>query len=326
MTSITFPDIETIRAARAALGARVETTPVVNWSGIEADQIMEDGGRLSLKMELFQKTGTFKARGALLNIMAMDDDELARGVTAVSAGNHAIATAYAAQMMGCSAKVVMLSTASQIRVDTCRYYGAEVVLVDDIHGAFEEAGRIEKEEGRTFVHPFEGKNTALGTATMGLEFAEQAPDLDAVIIPIGGGGLAAGAASAFKQAMPHVKVYGVEPVGADSMSRSLKEGRPVSVDKVRTIADSLGAPYAMDYTFSMCREYLDDIVLIEDAEMIEAMRALYTGMKIAVEPAGAAATAALAGPLRDKLAGQHVGLVICGTNISIADHQKLLAD
>jgi len=325
MTGYSFPNIEDIRAARRTLADRVETTPVVNWTGPEADMVIADGGRLSLKMELFQKTGTFKARGALLNIMAMTPEALARGVTAVSAGNHAIATAYAAKTMGCSAKVVMLSSASQIRVEKCRYYGADVVLIDNIHDAFEEAQRIERDEGRTFVHPFEGRSTALGTATMGLEFVEQAPDLDAVIIPIGGGGLAAGAASAIKQAAPHVKVYGVEPVGADSMYQSIKHGRPMAVENIRTIADSLGAPYAMEYTFEMCRTYLDDIVLVEDAEMVQAMRRLYTGMKLAVEPAAGAAAAALAGPLRQALAGQHVGLVICGTNISIADHQKLIA-
>src|SRR5207248_8437518 len=168
---------------------------------------------------------------------------------------------------------------------------------------------------RTFIHPFEGFGTALGTATLGLELCEQAPEIEAVIIPIGGGGLCAGVAAAVKQRLPHVQVYGVEPEGADSMHRSFRSGKPESIDKVRTIADSLGAPYAAPYSFELCRRFVDELVLVDDDALRDAMRFLVATAKLAVEPAGAAATAALLGPLRSPLDGKRVGVIVCGGNI-----------
>ncbi|HET8637533.1 MAG TPA: pyridoxal-phosphate dependent enzyme, partial [Acidobacteriaceae bacterium] len=204
----------------------------------------------------------------------------------------------------------------------CRAYGAEVVLVDDVHHAFDTVKRIESEEGRTFIHPFEGELTALGTATVGYELCRQVPDLDAVIVPIGGGGLIAGISCAVKQMQPACKVYGVEPEGADSMRRSFEAGSPQSIEKVNTIADSLGAPYALPYSFGLARRFVDELVLINDEAMQRAMGLLFADMKLAVEPAGASATAALCGPLREKLAGQRVGVIVCGANIDLATFAK----
>jgi threonine dehydratase len=271
-----------------------------------------------LKLELFQHTGSFKARGALANMLDLDADALARGVTAVSAGNHAIAVAFAAELLGTRAKVVMPRTANPFRVARCRGYGAEVVLVDDVQAAFARVKEIEEVEGRTFVHPYEGYRTALGTATIALEWLAQAPELDAVIIPIGGGGLCGGMAAAVKQLKPTCAVYGVEPTGADSMARSFAAGSPQAIERVRTIADSLGAPYALPYSYALCREFVDDLVLIDDDAMRRAMGLLYGDMKLAVEPAGAAATAALCGPLRRRLEGKQVGVIVCGANIDLA--------
>ena len=211
----------------------------------------------------------------------------------------------------------MPKTASPIRVARSQAQGAEVVLVDDVAVAFAEVERIKQEEGRTVVHPFEGPLTALGTATVGLEFCRQVPDMDAVIIPIGGGGLAAGMSSAIKQLQPECTVYGVEPFGADTMYRSFQSGEPQSIDKVRSIADSLGAPYALPYSYGLCREFVDDIVRIDDDAMRNGMALLFHSMKLAVEPAGAAATAALMGPLKERLQGKRVGITVCGTNIDI---------
>jgi threonine dehydratase len=192
------------------------------------------------------------------------------------------------------------------------------VLVDDVHAAFREVARIEAEEGRYVVHPFEGPVTALGTATLGLELCEQAPGLDAVIVPIGGGGLCAGMAAAIKQLSPGTAVYGVEPTGADSMHESFAAGRPMGIEAVRTIADSLGAPHAAPYSFALCRRFVDDLVLVDDDMLRGAMALLLQEVKIAVEPAGAAATAALLGPLRERLAGKRVGVVVCGANVAPA--------
>jgi threonine dehydratase len=313
-----IPALDEIRSLHERLAAHVLTTPVWRWSSRDLHAALGgDTTEVVLKLELFQHTGSFKARGALANMLDLDAPALAQGVTAVSAGNHAIAVAFAADMLGTSAKVVMPKTANPFRVSRCRSYGAEVVLVDDVQAAFARVQEIERLEGRTFVHPYEGLRTALGTATIGYEFLTQAPDLDAVIIPIGGGGLCAGMAAAIKQMKPSCVVYGVEPVGADSMARSFAAGSPQSIERVRTIADSLGAPYALPYSFSLCRRFVDDLVLIEDEAMRRAMGLLYSDMKLAVEPAGAAATAALCGPLRERLAGKRVGVIVCGANIDL---------
>ena len=312
-----YPDIEQIRGARRRLGDLVRETPVWRWQAIDLAAILGAETEVFLKLELFQHTGSFKPRGALTVMLDLDAAARRQGVTAVSAGNHAIAVAFSAQLLGTTAKVVMPKTANPFRVARCRAYGAEVELVDDVQQAFARVQQIQAEDGRVFVHPFEGPLTALGTATVGLEFATQAPDLDAVIIPIGGGGLCAGMACAFKQLQPACQVIGVEPVGADTMHRSFQAGSPQAIDRVRTIADSLGAPYALPYSFAMCRTFVDDLVLIDDPAMQRAMGLLYNSMKLAVEPAGAAATAALCGPLRDLLRGKRVGVIVCGANIDL---------
>ena len=318
--------IDSIRAARARLGDLVRETPVWRWQGPDIEDIVGDETQVILKLELFQHTGSFKPRGALTVMLDLDRVALNRGVTAVSAGNHAIAVAYAAALLDTTAKVVMPRTANPLRVARCRALGAEVVLVDDVKLAFARVAQVQEEEGRFLVHPFEGPLTALGTATVALEFATQAPALDAVIIPIGGGGLAAGMAAAFKQLQPQCRVYGVEPEGADSMRRSFAAGSAQAIEQVRTIADSLGAPMALPYSFDLCSRYVDEIVLVSDDEMRAAMRLLFLGMKLAVEPAGAAATAALCGPLLETLRGRRVGLVVCGSNIDAATFARLVGD
>ena len=312
--SIERTDIE---AARAALGDLVIETPVHHWQGPELAAAVGRETEVILKLELFQRTGTFKPRGALTNVLNLTPDALMRGVTAVSAGNHAIATAYAAKILGTTAKVVMMDAANPLRVALCREYGAEVVQVADVHTAFETVKRIEAQEGRSFVHPFEGRWTVLGQATLGLELCRQVADLDAVIVPIGGGGLCAGIARAVKLVQPDCLIFGVEPEGADSMHRSFAAGTPQSIDAVRTIADSLGAPYAAPYSFDMCRRHVDELTMIDDAAMRRAMSLMFREMKFGVEPAGAAATAALTGPLAQRMRGKRVGVIVCGANIDI---------
>jgi threonine dehydratase len=306
------PSLDEIRAARQALAERVRRTPVWTWEGPTPARLRI---RPVLKLELWQHAGSFKPRGALLAMMALDDRARAAGVTAVSAGNHAMAVGYAASVLGTTAKVVMPRSANPARVQGCRAYGAEVVLVDDVHAAFAEVERIEAQEGRTFIHPFEGKATATGTATVGLELLEDAPDLDAIIVPVGGGGLLAGIATAAKALAPRCEVFGVEPEGADTMHRSFAAGHPCAIDQVRTIADSLGAPHAAPYSFGLCRRFVDDLVRVDDDALCRAMWLLFSELKLAVEPAGAAATAALVGPLAERLRDRKVGIVVCGANI-----------
>ena len=311
---VDIPTVEQIRAARARLGDLIVETPV--WH-LRSDEVAQaaGGAQLILKLELFQHAGSFKPRGALCAMLDLPRDALARGVTAVSAGNHAMAVGYAARALGTTAKVVMPRSANPARVAGSRAYGAEVVLVDDVHQAFARVKEIEAEEGRTFIHPFEGPLTALGTATVGLELCAQAPGLDAVIVPIGGGGLCAGISAAVKQLSPQTLVFGVEPEGADSMHKSFASGKPEAIDKIHTIADSLGAPHAAPYSFALCRRFVDELVLVSDDQLRAAMGLLFRSAKLAVEPAGAAATAALCGPLRERLAGKRVGIIVCGANI-----------
>jgi threonine dehydratase len=316
----TGPSLAAIEAARAQLGDRVVETPIAPLTGLATERLVGPDTRVILKLELFQRSGSFKPRGALLNMLALAPEALARGVTAVSAGNHAMAVAYAARALSTSAKVVMPKSANAARVAGSRSYGAEVVLVDDVHQAFDEVHRIEREEGRAFIHPFEGERTVLGTATVGLELMRQvaasaAGGLDAVIVPIGGGGLCAGIATAVKRIAPDCRVFGVEPEGADSMHRSFAAGEPRSIEAMHTIADSLGAPHAAPYSFALCRRFVDELVMIDDDQIRAAMALLFTDGKLAVEPAGAAATAALVGPLAERLRGQRVGIIVCGANI-----------
>jgi threonine dehydratase len=313
-----------IRAARDRLGDRIRRTPVLPLEGPAVDAALAPGTRATLKLELFQHTGSFKARGALVNVLALGAEERRRGICTISAGNHAIAAAFAARAVGTSAKVVMKEGANAFRVAECRRFGGEIVFEADFHAAFRRVEEIRVQEGRTLIHPFEGLGTAAGTATLGLELMEQAPDLDAVIVPVGGGGLAAGLSTAIRLIKPDCRVFGVEPFGADTMYRSFATGSPQGIDRIETIADSLGAPYALPISFALCRASLEEIVRIQDAEMIAAMRFLMHHARLAVEPAGAAATAALLGPLRERLAGLRVGLVVCGSNQSAGDFARLV--
>ncbi|MCU6500378.1 pyridoxal-phosphate dependent enzyme [Rugamonas sp. A1-17] len=248
-----------------------------------------------------------------------------RGIVAVSAGNHAIAAAYAARLAGCGAKVVMPRHASPARIAACRELGAEVLLMPDVHQAFARGREIERDEMRTMLHPYEGPLTAQGTATVGLELMAQVPRLDAVVVPVGGGGLCAGIAAAVKQINPACAVYGAEPFGADALYRSFASGQPEALERVDTVADSLGAPYAMPYSFGVCRRFVDEVVRVTDDEICLAMLNLFRDAKLVAEPAAAVATAALFGPLRERLAGKRVGVLVCGSNIDPVRFAELLA-
>ena len=295
------------------------TTPVRLVVDEALGAVVGESTRVWLKEELFQRTGSFKPRGALSVMLDLDAAALAKGVTGVSAGNHAISLAYSARILGTTAKVVAPVTADPFRIKLCEDFGGLVELVGTIHEAFDRADEIAVTEGRTFVHPFDGPKTTLGTASVGMEFVEQVweggESLDAVIVATGGGGLSGGVACAVKQMVPATRVYAVEPEGADSLSRSFKTGSPEAIDAVRTIADSLGAPRCEPYSFEVNRRFVDEVVLVTDGQIREAMRVLFQSAKLVSEPAGAAALAALMYPLRERLDGMTVGVVVCGANI-----------
>jgi threonine dehydratase len=307
------PKIEEIRALREHLTEQIIYTPVIRCAAIEAE--LDNETQVIAKLEFLQRTGTFKARGALATLRSLSASELGSGVTAVSAGNHAIATAFAAKTVGTTAKVVMTRSSNPSRVTACRSYGGEVVMADDVHQAFELVRKIRDEEGRFLVHPFEGPKVALGTGTVGLEICEQVDSFDALLVPVGGGGLIGGISNAVKQLRPDAQIIGVEPMGADSMHRSFDSGEPVRLETVSTIADSLGAPFAMPYSYALARQFVDRLSKVDDVQLQKAMGFLFQSMKIAVEPACAATTAALLGPLREPLRGKRVVLLMCGSNI-----------
>lgn len=312
--------LEAITARAHALSPTLRRTPTIN---IEIQAVPDT--EIFAKLELFQHTGTFKARGALSNAMAIPEEQRSFGITAASAGNHAIAAAWAARKCGLSAKVVMQNTANPFRVALARTQQAEVILRDPGAATFGEAERLAAEEGRTFLHPFDGINTILGSAGVGLELMQDVPDLDAVIVSVGGGGLIGGIAAAVKLTNPKCEVFGVEPIGADSMSRSLAAGKPVTLDKVATIADSLAPPMALPFGYAVCSRFVDEIVTVSDDEICAGMVVLAQDAKLAVEPAAGAVVAGLFGPLRARLKGKRVGLVICGANIDAEEFETLLA-
>jgi threonine dehydratase len=325
MTPVRTPSLEAFRQAAEMIQPYVNVTPVHAWRGMAIAAAAPVGSQVVAKLELFQRSGTFKARGAVLNLLRLDPEQRARGVTTVSSGNHAIAVAYASQALGVDARVVMLSTANPARIAAAESYGAQVVIGGDGATSFALGESIARAEGRTFIHPFEGEGCTLGTGTLGLEFMAQTDgQLDAVIIPVGGGGLASGAASAIRALLPDCEIYGVEPEGADSMSRSFAAGAPVRLDRVSTIADSLAPPMALPYSYGLCRQALTDIVTVSDLQIAQSALLLFQEMKLAVEPAAAAATAALVGPLRERLAHKRVGLIVCGTNIDPEGHARLM--
>lgn len=280
-------------------------------------------GQLHLKLELFQHTGTFKARGALSNARAIPAEARAVGITAASAGNHAIAAGWAARQCGMSAKVVMQNTANPYRIALARAQADDVVLRDPGAATFGEAERLTQEEGRTFLHPFDGINTVLGAAGVGLEFIEDVPNLDAVVVSVGGGGLIGGVAAAIKLSRPGCAIYGVEPEGAANMSHSLAAGHPITLDKVETLADSLAPPMALPLGYALCSAFVDDIVTITDDQICAGMIVLAEDAKLAVEPAAGAAMAAVLGPLRHRLQGKRVGVIVCGANIDAATFAQL---
>jgi threonine dehydratase len=305
-------NLSTVTAARERIAGRVHVTPVMSASRLGH----RVGARLVLKCENFQKTGSFKARGALNKLSQLDREATARGVVTFSAGNHAQSLAWAGRAAKVKATVVMPTHASQAKVDACREYGAEVVL----HGAtgmeaLDRARALEQERGLTFVHPFDDELVAAGQGTAGLELLEQVKDVDVVVVPIGGGGLIAGLLVAIKESNPKIRVYGVEPTGAAGMRRSLDVGHAVTLESVKTIADGLAAPMAGELPFQVVQRYADDVVLIDDALIRDAVGDLLFSAKLLAEPGGAAATAAVlarAIPFRE---GECVAAIVSGGNI-----------
>ncbi len=318
------PTLDAIRAAQSEIADDIVATPVLPLKTARWDSILPACASVTVKLELFQQTGSFKARGALLGMRRLTQDQSRAGVVAASGGNHALGVSWAAKAAGVDALITMPCATDPARIAGCEALGATVELFDDMAGAF--AAMINAaNDGRAMMHPFEADHMVLGSATCGYEYAQQGPDIDTYVIPIGGGGMISGMACAIKQLKPDAQVIGVEPFGADSMFQSFETGKPVTLDAVRTIADSLGAPLALPLTFGVAQAYVDRITRIEDRDMLAAMHIYQQNLRITAEPACAASLAAIIGPLKDELTGRHVGIIACGSNISLDRYGQLMA-
>jgi threonine dehydratase len=318
-----------IEAARERIAGRVHRTPTLR-TATAARLLAASGGprlageTLHVKAEHLQKTGSFKARGMVNRIVTLSDAQRQSGVITVSAGNAAQACAWAARAVGVRATVIMPEGAVRSKLDACRDYGAEVI----VHGThvgemFAEQERLSAERGLTFMHPFDDPELIAGHGSAGLEILDDLPDVDVVVVAIGGGGLISGIATAVRERRPATRVYGVEPEGANAMRVALDAGEPVRISP-KTVADGLTAPFAGEWTLAACRRYLEDVIVIDDATILGGLRFALERMKQVLEPAGAAALAAvLYGrvPIRD---GETVCVVGSGGNVEVGRIGQLL--
>lgn len=317
-SQISLPDI---RTARERIAEKIERTPTVPSRSLS--QHLD--APVYLKLEHRQTTGAFKLRGASNAIASLTEEEKARGVVAASTGNHGRALAYAAQLQGIHATICMSRLVPQNKLDEIRRLGAEIRIVGNSQDdAQREVERLVAEDGLIMLPPFDHPAIVAGQGTLGLEIIEQVPDAALVLVPLSGGGLAAGVAAAVKGVSPATKVVGVSMARGAAMKASLDAGHPVLVEELPTLADSLGGGIGLDnrLTFSMCRDLLDDVILLSEGEIAAGIRHAYEQEREIVEGAGAVGIAAvLAGKVR--VSGPTV-LILSGRNIDMALHRKII--
>jgi threonine dehydratase len=316
-----LPSRSDVVQARNIVQTHVRKTPIMTCGTLDR----QIGASIAFKSEHLQTTGSFKVRGALNYIRNATPESLAHGVVTVSAGNHAQAVAWAGGAAGVKSIVVMPESAPAAKVAASRGYGAEVRLAPDAALAFAEARRIAEDEGPLFLHPFDHPWIVAGQGTVGLELEEQVPDLDAVIVPVGGGGLISGVLTALCEAHPSLAVYGVEPEGAAGMSESLAAGRAVTLtEPPHSIADGLAPPMAGELNYAIVRRYAKDVVRVTEDEIREAFSMILSRAKAVVEPAAAAAYAGLLSGRIILPPGARVAVILSGGNVSLSDIPSLL--
>jgi len=312
--------LTTIQTARSRIGEAILLSPC------HLSHYLSEltGLPLYLKLENLQRTGSFKERGALNKLLTLNEEERERGVIAASAGNHAQGVAFHATARNIRAQIVMPLATPLVKVAATRSYGAEVIL----HGASydeacDEAMRRCVEEGRTFIHPFDDPQVIAGQGTIGLELLEQAPDIEAVVVPIGGGGLISGVACALKESNPRIRVIGVEPEKLPSMLRAREAGAPVTLAPEATIADGIAVRRAGDLTLPLVTRYVDEIVTVDDEEIASAILMLLEHEKTLAEGAGAAALAAVV-QSKTNLHHRRTVVLVCGGNIDVTLLAKII--
>jgi threonine dehydratase len=299
---------------------------VVRETKIVAAPNVTDKCKLFLKPECLQITGSFKVRGAYYKISQLSEAEKAKGVIACSAGNHAQGVALAAQKSKIKSLICLPDGAPISKVEATRSYGAEICLVPGVYDdAYNKALSLRDEHGYTFIHPFNDEDVIAGQGTIGLEIVNEMPDLDAVIVPIGGGGLISGIAFAVKSLNPKIKVYGVQAAGAPSMQHSLSVGKPDALDSVVTIADGIAVKKPGDLTYDLCSKYVDKVVTVSDDEIAAAILCLMEKQKMVSEGAGAASVAAAMFNKIPELKGKKVCSVVSGGNIDVTILSRVIS-
>ncbi len=310
-----LPSLKDMQAAQERIRNVAVKTPL-----LESPALSHRFSRkVFLKLECFQPIRVFKIRGAYNKISHVKEDK----VVALSSGNHGLAVAYSSRLLGKKATIVVPETAVKEKVNSIIEYGGEVVKVKALSEREPTANRIVKETGAAMVHPFNDPLMIAGNGTCGLEIVEQCPDVDSVVVPIGGGGLISGISIAVKSLKPSVKIYGVEPEGAPKMKEALRLGRPVSMDS-KSIADGLIPPSVGDLTLECCRKNVDGVETVSDQMILSAMKTLIKEVHIFPEPSGAASTAFLETSARDRL-GENVVVVVSGGNVSLELLSKVIS-
>jgi len=269
------------------------------------------------KLELMQKTGSFKSRGAINKVLQLSEEERSRGVVAISAGNHAQATSWACSQFGIKSKIIMPHTASQSKIDATESYGGEVILTKE--KMMDTCQKLIDEENLSFVHPFDDPDILMGQGTVALEVINEIKNLDYAFVSIGGGGLIAGMACVLKQINPKIKIIGVEPINSNVMTNSIKSGKPEIFDTInnKTIADTLAAPFAGKITFEYVKEYVDDIINVSEDEMIESLRMMIERLKIVPEPSASACFVPIVFNKLNVPSKSKCLVVVCGGNIDL---------
>ena len=307
-------DINDIKQAAARI------KPFVKRTALEHSHTLSQhlGTNVFVKLELFQKTGSFKARGAFNKLLSLSPEERKRGVVAISGGNHAQAVAYASSVLNVDAVVLMPQSTPQNYVEATMNYGAMVDLQPTITDAFAKIQDY-KSAGRIFIHPFDDPFVMAGQGTVGLEIMQDLPGVTDIILSIGGGGFQGGVSTAVKALKPGTRIWGVETVGADAMSQAIKVGHPVELPAITSIAKTLGAPSVSAQTLAIAQENLEDVLLVSDGEAVQALEFILERLKILTEPA-ASCTLAAALRLKDRFnKDNNLVLVFCGGNLSLDD-------
>lgn len=305
-----------VYAARERIMPHLHRTPMLS-----SDTLGHmTGTRLGLKAEVFQKTGSFKSRGALNAAMQLTPEQRARGVVTLSAGNHGQGLAFAASIVGTRVVVFTPKTAVPTKVEAIRNYGAEIHFTESMGDIFQKMEEYRIEHDLTFVSPYDNAAIIAGQGTVGLEILEDLPDVETIVVPVGGGGLLAGVAMTVKSLRPDVRVVGVEPKGANKVRKSLDSGHLELTGPIETVADGLSAPFAGRLSQAVIHHYVDDVVLLDEAEIIDAMRLILERVKVLVEPSGAAAVAGLLGDKVGARSGGQAVAILTGGNV---DREKL---